>query len=454
MEASSNLHQQIVIIGNGISGITTARHVRKLSQHRITVISGETEHFFSRTALMYIFMGHMEYRHTKPYEDHFWAKNRIELKKAWVKSIDFNAKILHFENGETMTYDKLVLATGSKSNKFGWKGQDLEGVQGLYSYQDLELMEKYAPTTQRAVIVGGGLIGVEMAEMLLSRKIPITFLVREDRFWGNVLPREEGALVSRHLEEHYVDLRFETELKEVLADEKGRARAVITSKGEEISCQMVGLTAGVSPNIDFLKNTALALNKGILVNEFLETNLPDVYALGDCAEQQNPAPNRRPIEQVWYTGRMMGETLAKTLCGNKTAYTPGIWFNSAKFFDIEYQTYGNVGAELQAHEKTFYWEAANGKICLRINYHQDTEAVLGMNVFGIRQRHQVWDKWIKEAKKIDFVLENLPLANFDPEFFKQYEKEIITKYNQENHKNLQIKSKKGLFNLIKSYATH
>ena len=81
--------KHIVILGNGISGITAARHIRKHSDHRITVLSGETEHFFSRTALMYIYMGHMKYEHTKPYEDHFWAKNRIELKKAWVTHIDF-----------------------------------------------------------------------------------------------------------------------------------------------------------------------------------------------------------------------------------------------------------------------------------------------------------------------------------------------------------------------------
>ncbi len=447
MEASA-AQKHIVIIGNGISGITTARHVRKLSNHRITVISGETEHFFSRTALMYIFMGHMEYSHIKPYEDGFWKKNRIELKKAWVKTIDIDQKILHFEGGEKMQYDKLVLATGSKSNKFGWKGQDLEGVQGLYNYQDLEMMEKYAPTTRQAVIVGGGLIGVEMAEMLMTRKIAVTFLVREDRFWGNILPKEEGELVSRHLLEHHIDLRLNTELKEIIADKNGRAKRVITGNGEEIECEFVGLTAGVSPNIDFLKESGIELNRGILVNEYLETKISEVYALGDCAERRVPVKNRRPIEQVWYTGRMMGEVLAQTLCGKKTAYQPSEWFNSAKFFDIEYQTYGVVEAELKENQDTFYWEAANGKICLRINYDKTTETVLGMNVFGIRQRHEVWDKWIKTQKSIDYVIEHLPHANFDPEFFKQYERQILIKYNHERGKKLRIKTRKGLFALL------
>ncbi|MFV8226947.1 FAD-dependent oxidoreductase, partial [Christiangramia aquimixticola] len=127
--------------------------------------------FFSRTALMYVFMGHMKFEHTQPYESWFWEKNRIELKKAWVQKVEFGERTLVFDSGEKMTYDVLVIATGSKPNKFGWPGQDLEGVQGLYSKQDLELMEKNTHQgVNRAVIVGGGLIGIEMAEMLAYKK--------------------------------------------------------------------------------------------------------------------------------------------------------------------------------------------------------------------------------------------------------------------------------------------
>jgi len=319
--------EHVVIIGNGISGITTARHIRKLSDKKITVISAETDHFFSRTALMYIYMGHMKFEHTKPYEDWFWKKNKIDLLRAFVQNIDVKSKKLVLSDGKEVAYDKLVLAVGSKSNKFGWIGQDLKAVQGLYSYQDLESMEKYSSTTQRAVIVGGGLIGVEMAEMFLSRGIAVTFLVREDRFWGNVLPKNEGDLIARQIKKHGVDLRFNTELKEILGDENDRAKAIVTKNGEVIECQFVGLTAGVSPNINFIKDSEIATNRGVLVNEFLETNIADVYAAGDCAEFHQHPTGRRNIEQVWYTGRMMGETLAQTICKTKTAYQPGMWFS-------------------------------------------------------------------------------------------------------------------------------
>jgi NAD(P)H-nitrite reductase large subunit len=181
---------KVVIIGNGISGITAARHIRKQSEHEILVISGETEHFFSRTALMYIYMGHMQYENTKPYEDWFWEKNRIDLKKAWIESIDFDKKSLQTSDNEIIPYDKLILALGSKPNKFGWKGQDLEGVHGMYSFQDLEKLENRSKKIKTGVIVGGGLIGIELAEMLHSRGQHAILLVRENSFWNNVLPKE------------------------------------------------------------------------------------------------------------------------------------------------------------------------------------------------------------------------------------------------------------------------
>ncbi len=430
-----------VIIGNGISGITTARHIRKRSDQKITVISAETDHFFSRTALMYIYMGHMKYENTKPYEDWFWKKNKINLLRAYVSNVDTNTNTLHLSSGETITYDNLVLAVGSKPNKFGWTGQDLPGVQGLYSYQDLETLEENTTKHKvtRAVIVGGGLIGVELAEMLLTRNIAVTFLVREGRFWGNVLPKEEGMLIGRHMLEHHIDLRFNTELEEIIAGADGRACGVKTKDGETIDCQVVGLTAGVSPNIEFLKDANIELQRGIMINRFLETNISNVYAVGDCAQFHEPPKGRRPIEQVWYTGRMQGEALARTITGERTEYKPGYWFNSAKFFDIEYQTYGTVVPQLNEGEEDFYWEHKGGKKCIKVVFNSTTRRFVGLNVFGIRMRHELLDKWLREERKVEYVLTHLKDANFDAEFYARFEDEIVAKFNKEKGTNVRCK---------------
>jgi NAD(P)H-nitrite reductase large subunit len=424
--------KQVVIIGNGISGITAARNIRKRGDHQITIISAETEHFFSRTALMYIYMGHMRYENTKPYEDWFWKKNRIELVKDFVEKVDTKSKQLILRTKGNLKYDILIIAAGSKSNKFGWPGQDLKGAQGLYSYQDLELMEANSKGIEHAVIVGGGLIGIEMAEMLLTRKIGVTILVRENEFWSNVLPLQEANLISRHVRSHHVDLRLTTELKEIQADANGKVKSILTTKGETIQCQFVGLTVGVSPNIDFLKDSGIETKRGVLVNECLETNVADVYALGDCVERTYELPGRRTVEQVWYTGRMMGEVVAQTICGDKTKYEPGPWFNSAKFFDIEYQTYGNVRNELKENEAEFYWEHVSGTKCAHAIWDKSTNQFLGLNTFGIRMRHECFDKWLRTKKSIDFVMEHLAEANFDPEFFNRHEGEILREYKKAN----------------------
>ncbi len=450
----------IVILGNGISGITTARFIRKLSEHRITVISAETDHFFSRTALMYIYMGHMEYEHTKPYEDWFWKKNRINLVRGLVESIDFEDKSVHFNTEvkfntqfdpppKKMSYDKLVLALGSAPNKFNWPGQDLEGVRGLYSYQDLNYLEKESKKIERAAIVGGGLIGIELAEMFHSRHIPVTMLVREENYWSIVLPPEESKMVSRHIREQGIDLKLATELKKILDDGSGRCSAVVTHQDEEISCGYVGLTAGVHPNVNWLRSTALEINRGILVDETLATNISDVYAIGDCAEMRTPTAGRRPIEAVWYIGRMMGETLAYILTGQQVWYDPGIWFNSAKFFDIEYQVYGNIPSHLPEDLNTLYWEHSDGKKSIRINYKKDSLEVVGFNLMGIRYRHEICTYWIKNKVKIDVVLSQLATANFDPEFFTEYESALRAKYEQVIGRSIEINGKRNWSSVLK-----
>ncbi len=437
--------EHIVIIGNGISGVTAARHIRKLSDKKITIVSAETDYFFSRTALMYVYMGHMKFEHTQPYEDWFWKKNRINLKKGYVKHIETKSKTLHFTEGDTLEYDTLVIATGSKPNKFGWPGQDLDGVMGMYHKQDLDNLEKYAPNNKickRAVIVGGGLIGIELAEMLHSRHIPVTFLVRETSFWDGVLPEGESAMINREIINNGIDLRLSNNLKEIVSDENGKVKSVIIQEtGEEIACDVVGLTAGVSPNIDFIKDSGIETGRGVKVNRFLETNLPDIYAIGDCAEQHEAIDQRRPIEAVWYTGRMMGETLAQTICGNRIEYKPGHWFNSAKFIDIEYQTYGWVWAQPKDNEARFYWEHKDGNKCIHINYDKNTHEFIGINNFGIRMRHEFFDKILTEKRSVHYVLEHLADANFDPEFYKLHEKDIVSKFNQENSTNIQLKKK-------------
>ncbi|WP_324720879.1 NAD(P)/FAD-dependent oxidoreductase [Salinimicrobium sp. HB62] len=421
--------EHVVIIGNGVAGITAARHIRRISDKRITVISAESDYFFSRTALMYVYMGHMKWEHLKPYEDWFWKENRIELKKAYVKKIETSSKMLFLEGEETLNYDQLILATGSAPRFLGLEGEDLQGVQGLVSKQDLELLEENTAHSKAAVIVGGGLIGVELAEMLHTRNIPVTMLIREKAFWQNVLPLEDAQFISRHIESHGIVLKHETELKKING-RNGSVNSILTNTGEEIGCDLLGIAVGVKPNIGFLEDSDIEIDRGILVDEYLRTNVPNVYAIGDCAQHREPLKGRKDIEAIWYTARMMGETVAQTICGNAFRYQPGHWFNSAKFFEIEYQTYGVVSANPGEQEQQLHWEHPDGTKAVTVAYDPGSFKFLGINSFGIRMRHEVLDRWLTEERDLEYVLKHLRNANFDPEFYAHHEKEIFSSFNE------------------------
>ncbi len=413
----------MAIVGNGVAGVTAATRIRrKQPGWRISLISGESTYHFSRPALMYVFMGHMTYQQIKPFEDDFWQRQRLDLIRDWVTGIEHDQKALTLHNAGAMSYDKLLIATGSKSNRFGWPGQDLKGVQGLYGLMDLHMLYQNVKETRHAVIVGGGLIGIELAEMLHSRNIEVTFLIREDSYWDNILPKEESQMVNHIIREEGIGLVTGTNLKEIADDGNGRACGVITEFGERIDCQLVGLTPGVTPNTDLVKGSVIETGRGILVDGSFHTSVPDIYAAGDCAEIRNGNGGKNMIQQVWYTGKKQGETAGDVIAGEQRAYDSGIWYNSAKFLDLEYQTYGQVGLNVPG-EKNTYWEHMDRKHAVRLVYTDD--GIIGFNFMGLRARHEICERWIVEQRPVRYVLDHLEEANFDPEFFRKYEPEIV-----------------------------
>ena len=438
----------LVIIGNGITGVSCALAVRRLQPDaRITLVSAESAHHFSRTALMYVYMGHLRQQDIKPYEDWFWNENRLGLVHATATALNTAERLVVLDNGTTLAYDELLLATGSEIKRHGWPGQHLAGVQGLYGLPDLAAMTRDTHGIGCGVVVGGGLIGVELAEMLHSRGIAPLVLVRDAHYWGSVLPPEEAHLVDQQFQENHVLVRYHTELREILGDAHGRVRAVVTTAGEEIACQWVGLAIGVAPNLALATTADVETDRGILVDECLRTSVPHVYAAGDCAQHRRPGAGEVPIEQLWYTGRMQGETVAHTICGQATAYRRGIWFNSAKFFNLEYQTYGQAPAGPVAGLDSFYWEHPAGRAALRVYFRASApHPVVGFNALGLRLRQAVCEQWIRQQAPVATVLAELGAANFDPEFFPQHEQAIVATFtNQFPAQPVVLQRRKGLF---------
>jgi NAD(P)H-nitrite reductase large subunit len=231
-------------------------------------------------------------------------------------------------------------------------------------------------------------------------------------------------------------VHYGEELDEIITNENNEAIGIKTKAGGSVDCQFVGLTAGVSPNISFLESSGIETNRGILINRNFETSAPDVYAIGDCAEFRDPVPGRRPLEQVWYTGKIMGELVAKNVTGEPAEYNPGHWFNSAKFFDIEYQTYGMVLSKLQEGQDEFVYTNTDDDVLLHFVFEKESHKFIGINNFGLRLRHQVFNEWLLNEATVEEVLIDLKSANFDPEFYTKYEDRIIAQFNAQFGKNL------------------
>ena len=419
-----------VIIGNGVAGVTAAFALRQREpKAEITIISRESDYFFSRTALMYAYMDRMSFRDLEPFERKVFRKQKLNLVRDWVTGLDANRRTLQFKSDRSLTYDRLLLATGSLGNRPTWPGlnQVREGAVHFVTLQDLEQCERVARSTQEAVVVGGGLIGVELVECLAFHGKRVTFLVRSPWYWPAALGKEESEIVTGHIRRHGVDVRLDKEVAEVLTGNDGRVRAVRASSGEQFPCQTLGIAVGVHPAVEWLRQvkTPPQVERGIIISPSFKTSLENVWAAGDCTEFERSG--RRIVEQIWYSAKRQGELAARAMLGDKISYKPPIFYNSAMFFEIEYTTAGMVN-DAPASAVSFFCQIPGKEASVRIV--EDNGAVIGLNMLGSRWNHTFFERWIAERRSMDYVAEHLAEAQFDVEFGRLDLRDVAPNYRE------------------------
>ena len=419
---------QVVILGSGVCGIEAALALRRREPRTaIAIVSDEHDHLFSRPALMYVFAGQMTMRDIEPYDRDLFPRMGFERVRGRVAALDAAERRLTLDGGGAIAYDRLLLAVGSKARAAPWPGAEGPGVHAFVTLRDLERLEADARPGGRAVVVGGGLIGVEVAEILERRGLHVTFVIRETWYFPIALEAREAALVAEHLRAHGIDVRLETPMEEILRGPSGAVRGVRVA-GEEIPCDLVVAAIGVVPNTAFLAGSAVELAPGgaIEVDEGLRTRVPGVWAAGDCANVTWADGTRRP-EQLWYTARDQGRVAAASMTGDDAAYRRGTWYNSAKFFDLEYTTAGWVPVLLDAENRaialepgvTTWFQRRPGTLASeRIVCRGDR--VVGFNMLGGRWNHEPLLQWIHERRPLDWVLAHLHEAQFDEEFERRF----------------------------------
>ncbi|AWV88811.1 NAD(P)/FAD-dependent oxidoreductase [Bradymonas sediminis] len=415
------ISMHFIIVGNGVAGIQAALTLRERlpdpATTHITIISDESDYFISRTALMYAYTEKLQRRDLEPYERRLYRDKHLTLRRARVVDLDADAKTVTLGDGESLAYDGLLLSVGAKPRSADFAGLDKvrDGLVNFVSLQDLDHCERLTPTTRRAVIVGGGLIGIELVECLRHHGVEVTFLVRSPWFWPAALGADEGEFIAAHMREHGVDLRLEEQVQEVKVDENGRVCAVRTESGEEIDCQMLGVAIGVTPNCEWLRavKTPPALARGIRVDRAFRTSLPQVWAAGDCAEIDQDTGNTL-VETIWYSAKRHGILAAQSMLGDPVRYETPVFFNSSKFFDIEFTTVGDL-EDAPPGSTTLYRKMPERPISQRIVANAAGE-VIGFNMLGSRFDHRILTRWIQEKRGLDWVRDNLEHAQFDVEF--------------------------------------
>lgn len=388
-----------LIIGNGIAGITTALEIRKNSSHPITIISSESPLFFSRPAMMFVFMGISSLSDITPYSQDFFKKKNITLLQDEVISISALDQTVLCKDSKYISFDHLVIASGSIPIKPEWAGIHLDGVHYFYHLSDLLKLSLVKNKIKSAAIIGGGLIGVELAEMLIHLKIPVHFLIKDRGFWKQGLPDFESEMTNKHLEEKKIKLHLNTEVSEFHGNPKNHLRQISCSNNSTFQVDFAGIAIGVSPNISFAQNSGILTDKGILVNNLLQTNFKNIYAVGDCAQLQKPL-----IEATWYIARQMGECLGKTLTGTPTTFNQNIWFNAAKFFDLEFYQFGHIPID---SPNTLLLSNSRKNKSLRIAFNPSDNVVLGFLCMNIRLDQNLCELWIREKYTINDVTSHL-----------------------------------------------
>jgi NAD(P)H-nitrite reductase large subunit len=208
--------------------------------------------------------------------------------------------------------------------------------------EDAKHILKFARRGKTAVVIGGGITALELVEGLAARGVKVHYLLRGDRYWSNVLDEHESKIVQHRLQEDGVKLHFHSEVNEI-SGKNGLVNGVHLKDGNFLKCNLVAYAIWIRPRVDLAVQAGLEVDRGILVNEYLQTNDPDIYAAGDVAQVYDPASGRSVLDSLWVPARLQGSTAGLNMAGQKTAYVKSAPFNVTRLAGLTTTIIGTVG---------------------------------------------------------------------------------------------------------------
>ena len=332
-----------VIIGAGVAGISAIEAIRSVDAvGEIIMISDDPFGFYSRPGLAYYLTGELPDKALFPRAKEHYQRLNFNFLKARVTRIFRSDRAVLVDGKSRLTYDKLLIAVGARAMPLEVSGANLDGVVKLDHLGDARHIMKLARRGKTAVVVGGGITALELTEGLLARGMNVNYLLRGDRYWSNVLDKHESHVVEDRLKEEGVILLHKAELKEITG-RHGRVSQVRLQDGRVLKCDLLAFAVGISPCLELMEGTQLAKDRGILVNEQLQTTDPDIYAAGDVAQVYDPLTGKSALDSLWNPAREQGQVAGWNMAGRRAAYLKSPPFNVTRLAGLTTTIIGVVG---------------------------------------------------------------------------------------------------------------
>ncbi|MCG7217100.1 nitrite reductase large subunit NirB [Paenibacillus mucilaginosus] len=304
------MKRKLVLVGNGMAGVWCVEHMLKLAPQRfeVTIFGSEPHPNYNRILLSSVLAGDSSMKDIVLNDWDWYRDNGITLHAGHtVTKIDKVKRTVTSDKGVTVPYDELILATGSRAFILPVPGADKEGVIAFRDIKDCETMMESAKKYKKAVVIGGGLLGLEAARGLLNLNMEVSVVHIHDYVMERQLDQTASSMLRTELEAQGMKFLLQKHTEQILG--RDRVTGVKFKDGSVVEADLVVMAVGIRPNVAIAKDHGIEVNRGIVVNDFLETNVPNIYAVGECAEHRGVAYGLvAPLYE-------QGDVLAKRLCG-------------------------------------------------------------------------------------------------------------------------------------------
>ncbi|MEC0275622.1 MULTISPECIES: nitrite reductase large subunit NirB [Peribacillus] len=355
--------QKLALIGNGMAGVRCIEEILKIQPERfeVTVFGSEPHPNYDRIQLSNVLQGATTIDDITINDWNWYKENNITLFSGeTVTNIDTTKQIIYSDANREVAYDRLILATGSIPFILPIKGADKKGVTAFRNIEDCEKMIEYSKNNKKAAVIGGGLLGLEAARGLLNLGMQVDVIHLSEYLMDRQLDPAAGKMLQRELESQGMNFYLGKQTQEVLGeiDVKG----LRFSDGEEISADLVVMAVGIKPNVAMAKNSCIPVNRGIIVNDYMETRISNIFAVGECAE------HREMVYGLVAPLYEQGKVLAKRICGLESkAYEGSVLSTKLKISGVDVFSAGEIFEDEQAKSiKEFNeWNGTYKKVMIR-----------------------------------------------------------------------------------------